>query len=167
MNVPLTSDDLFALFDEMKIDVTIVEHPPLFTVEDSQSLRGTIAGGHTKNLFLKDKKNNFFLVTVLEDAKVDLKNLHKLVGGSNRLSFGKPEKLMEYLGVLPGAVTALGVVNDKECQVKLVIDEALLEHDIINCHPLKNTATTSIHRDDLMKFLEACDHRPQILNVSL
>jgi Ala-tRNA(Pro) deacylase len=167
MNAPLTSDDLFLLFDEMKIDVSTVEHPPLFSVEDSQSLRGIIQGGHTKNLFLKDKKNNFFLVTVLEDARVDLKTLHKLIGGSSRLSFGKPEKLLEYLGVLPGAVTAFGVVNDKGGAVKMVIDAALLENDIINCHPLINTATTSIYRDDLMKFLEACNHRPQILNVSL
>ncbi len=167
MNSPLTPDDLFRFLADMNIETTTVEHPPLFTVDDSQSLRGKIVGGHTKNLFLKDKKNNFFLVTVKEDAVVDLKSLHKLVGGSSRLSFGKPEKLMEHLGVLPGSVTVFSVINDTNGIVKLIIDQAVLRHDIVNCHPLVNTATTGIGRDDLLEFLKATDHQPQILNVSL
>ncbi len=167
ISTPMTPEGLFSLLEELNIQTKTVNHPPLFTVEDSQSLRGQIPGGHTKNLFLKDKKNNFFLVTALEDTKVDLKQLHKLVGGSNRLSFGKPDKLMEYLGVLPGSVTAFSVVNDKTGQVKMIVDEKLLEHDVINCHPLINTATTSIARDDLLAFLETVKHPPHILNVSL
>ncbi len=166
MTKPLSKDQLLQIFVDMDIAVSTVEHPPLYTVEESQSLRGKIAGGHTKNLFLKDKKDNFFLVTLAEDAVVDLKNLHKLVGGANRLSFGKPDKLMEYLGVSPGSVTALAVINDNNNMVKLVVDAPLLDHEVINCHPLVNTATTSIGRDDLLRFLSAADHQPLILKVS-
>ncbi len=166
MHTPLGPDELFDSLAKLNIEITTVEHPPLFTVEDSQKLRGQIVGGHTKNLFLKDKKNNFFLVTVAEDAVVDLKNLHKLVGGSSRLSFGKPEKLMQYLGVTPGSVTAFSVINDINGVVKLVIDKSLLENDIVNCHPLVNTATTSIATGDLLRFLKSVNHQPEILNVS-
>ncbi len=164
---PTTPEQLFTLLDSLNIETTTVEHPPLFTVEDSQLLRGQISGGHTKNLFLKDKKGNFFLVTVSESAKVDLKTLHKVIGGSSRLSFGKPEKLLEYLGVLPGSVTAFSVINDAENMVKMIIDAPLMENETLNCHPLINTATTNIARDDLIKFLKAVNHEPHILNVSL
>jgi len=162
-DLPTTPDQLFRFLEKLDIHTSTVEHPPLFTVEDSQKLRGQITGGHTKNLFLKDKKGNFFLVTVGEDAKIDLKNLHKIIGGSSRLSFGKPEKLMEYLGVLPGAVTAFSPINDTTNAVKMIIDEKLMENELLNCHPLVNTATTSIARDDLVRFLEAVNHPPHIL----
>lgn len=165
--LPTTPEQLFELLDTLKIETTTVEHPPLFTVEDSQLLRGQISGGHTKNLFLKDKKGNFFLVTVSEDSNVDLKTLHKTIGGSSRLSFGKPEKLLEYLGVLPGSVTAFSVINDTDNMVKMIIDAPLMDNDTVNCHPLINTATTNIARDDLIKFLKAVNHEPHILNVSL
>lgn len=165
--LPTTPEQLFKLLDTLNIETTTVEHPPLFTVEDSQLLRGQISGGHTKNLFLKDKKGNFFLVSVSEDAKVDLKTLHKIIGGSSRLSFGKPEKLLEYLGILPGSVTAFSVINDTENMVKMIIDAPLMEQETINCHPLINTATTNIARIDLIKFLKAVNHEPHILNVSL
>lgn len=165
--LPTTPEQLFELLDTLNIETTTVEHPPLFTVEDSQLLRGQISGGHTKNLFLKDKKGNFFLVTVSEDSNVDLKTLHKIIGGSSRLSFGKPEKLLEYLGVLPGSVTAFSVINDTDNIVKMIIDAPLMDNDTVNCHPLINTATTNIARDDLIKFLKAVNHEPHILNVSL
>lgn len=162
----LTPRELHDYLRELRVEVTTVEHPPLFTVADSQSLRGEIPGGHTKNLFLKDKKDNFFLVTVEEDAVVDLKSIHQLLGAASRVSFGKPEKLMEYLGVIPGAVTVFGAVNDREHRVEIILDAALMEHDIINAHPLTNEATTSIRRDDLIAFLKATGHEPRILAVS-
>ena len=118
-------------------------HPPLFTVADSQALRGEIAGGHTKNLFLKDKKDQFFLVTVEENATVDLKQIHHLIGAASRVSFGKPEALMELLGVAPGAVTAFGVINDTDGRVKLVLDEALMAHAV------DQRASAGQHGDDL------------------
>ncbi|MBZ0161654.1 MAG: prolyl-tRNA synthetase associated domain-containing protein [Notoacmeibacter sp.] len=160
------SRKLFALLDELGITVTTVRHPPLYTVADSQKLRGQIAGGHTKNLFLKDKKDNYFLLTVGEEADVDLKQIHHAIGASSRVSFGKPERLMEFLGVVPGAVTAFGIMNDRENRVRLFLDAELMEHDVINCHPLTNEATTAIGRDDLIRFIEATGHEATILKLA-
>lgn len=164
--MPKTADDLFDRLRDLGIEVTTVSHPPLFTVEESQSLRGKIPGAHTKNLFVKDKKDRFFLLTVEETASVDLKRVHHIIGAASRVSFGKPEKLMEYLGVAPGSVTVFGAINDEDHAVTIVLDRALMDSEIINAHPLTNEATTSIRRDDLMTFLKATGHEPLILNVS-
>lgn len=164
--MPKTQQDLFAFLDGLSIAVTTRTHPPLFTVADSQKLRGEIAGAHTKNLFLKDKKDNFFLVTVDEDAEVDLKQIHHVIGAASRVSFGRPEALMELLGVVPGAVTAFGVINDTEKRVKLVLDEGLMQAPVINAHPLTNEATTSITASDLLAFARATGHEPAILKVA-
>jgi len=161
-----TEDELFAFLAGLGIEVSTRRHAPLFTVADSQALRGEIAGGHTKNLFLKDKKDNFFLVTVDEEAEVDLKQIHHLIGATSRVSFGKPEKLLELLGVVPGAVTVFGLINDGEKQVKIVLDAPLMENQVINAHPLTNEATTSITSGDLIRFIEATGHEPVILKVS-
>ncbi|ODT52996.1 MAG: DNA-binding protein [Methylobacterium sp. SCN 67-24] len=164
---PKTRADLMTFLDELGINVTTRDHAPLFTVADSQALRGVIAGGHTKNLFLKDKKDSFFLVTVDEEAEVDLKQIHHLIGASGRVSFGKPEALMELLGVIPGAVTVFGLINDTEKRVKVVLDSALMKNAVINAHPLTNEATTSIGREELLRFVEATGHDPVILKVSV
>ena len=164
--MPKTEAELFAFLAELGIAVSTMRHPPLFTVADSQALRGEIAGGHTKNLFLKDKKDNFFLVTVAEEAVVDLKQIHHVIGASGKVSFGKPEMLMELLGVVPGAVTVFGVINDTAQRVKLILDEELMTHSIVNAHPLTNEATTSIAAADLLKFVEATGHDAVILKVS-
>lgn len=166
MTTPKTPDDLFRFLDELAIAHKTQSHPPVFTVAESVSLRDEIPGGHTKNLFVKDKKDNFFLLTVEEDAAVDLKTVHTIIGAASKVSFGKPEKLMEYLGVAPGSVTAFGAINDTGRNVTFVLDEALMQHDIINCHPLSNDATTSIGRDDLVRFMEATGHTPLVLKVS-
>lgn len=163
--MPLSSQDLFARLDALGIETRTVTHPPLFTVEDSQVLRGDIPGGHTKNLFLKDKKGNLFLVVVEEDARVDLKSLHQPLGAASRLSFGSAELLEEVLGVKPGAVTAFGPVNDTQGRVTVVLDAELMRHETINCHPLVNTATTMIGREDLVRFLVSTGHEPLILAV--
>ena len=164
--MPKTSDDLFTFLGDLGITVETVTHPPLMTVADSQQLRGEVPGGHTKNLFLKDKKGNYFLLTVGEEAIVDLKSVHKTIGAASRLSFGKPDALMALLGVTPGAVTVFGAINDTEHQVQIILDEALMENAIINGHPLTNEATTSIARDDLARFLEATGHGATILKVT-
>jgi Ala-tRNA(Pro) deacylase len=166
MNMPQTPDQLFAFLDQLGIAHTTVTHPPLFTVEQSRALRGQIPGGHTKNLFLRDKKNNVYLVTAEEDAEIDLKGLHRVLGASGRFSFGSAELMMELLGVAPGSVTPLGVLHDTQGRINVVLDAALMEHGTINCHPLLNTMTTSLRRDDLLKFLEATGHSPRITRVS-
>jgi Ala-tRNA(Pro) deacylase len=164
--MPKTESELFAFLADLGIEVSTVRHPPLYTVADSQSLRGEISGGHTKNLFLKDKKDNFFLVSVGEDAVVDLKQIHTIIGAASRVSFGKPELLMELLGVIPGAVTVFGLINDTQRRVKVVLDQDLMAHDVINAHPLINEATTSIASADLIRFVEATGHDAAILKVS-
>ena len=164
--MPKTESELFDFLSGLGIEVATKRHPPLFTVADSRALRGEIAGGHTKNLFLKDKKDNFFLVVVDEDAVVDLKQIHHAIGAAGRVSFGKPEMLMELLGVVPGAVTVFGLINDEACRVKVVLDEPLMRNAVVNGHPLTNEATTSIRARDLLKFIDATGHVPVILKVS-
>src|SRR3954468_4605432 len=126
----LTPAELFAALDRLGIAHPTVSHPPLFTVEQSQSLRGTIPGGHTKNLFLKDKKGELFLVTALEDAEIELKSLHRRLGASGRFSFGSSNLMLETLGVIPGAVTPFGAINDTSGRVTVVLDATLMEHRI-------------------------------------
>jgi Ala-tRNA(Pro) deacylase len=164
--MPQTPEQLFAALDALAIHHSTVKHPPLFTVEQSQALRGQIPGGHTKNLFLRDKKSALYLVVAQEDAKIDLKGLHRVLGATGRFSFGSADLLRELWGVEPGAVTPFGAINDTECRVTVVLDAAMMEHETLNYHPLVNTMTTSIARDDLVKFLESTGHPPRIERVS-
>jgi Ala-tRNA(Pro) deacylase len=166
LQMPKSSKDLMDYLENLGIKTSTIDHPPLHTVADSKALRGEIAGGHTKNLFVKDKKDQFFLLTVDEDAMVDLKTIHHLIGAASKVSFGKPEALLELLGVVPGAVTVFGAVNDTERKVSVFLDDDLMKNDIINGHPLVNDATTSIGRDDLVKFLHATGHEPRILKLT-
>jgi Ala-tRNA(Pro) deacylase len=164
--MPATPDDLFAFFDRLGIAHRTVSHPPLFTVEESRALRGKIPGGHTKNLFLKDKKGALFLVVALEDALIELKSLHRRLGAGGRFSFGSADLLRDVLGVEPGAVTPYAAINDNERRVSVVLDTAMMAHATLNFHPLKNTMTTSIGRDELIKFLAATGHPPRLVAVS-
>jgi Ala-tRNA(Pro) deacylase len=164
--MPKTPDQLFAALDALGIAHPTVKHPPLFTVEQSRALRGQIPGGHTKNLFLRDKKYELYLVVAEEDAAIDLKGLHRLLGAGGRFSFGSADLLREVLGVDPGAVTPFGAINDTACRVTVVLDAAMMAHDTVNFHPLVNTMTTSIKREDLMKFLRATGHEPRIERLS-
>ncbi len=165
--MPATRDELMSFFEELGIKVTTVDHEPVFTVAESGDLHDRIPGGHTKNLFVKDKKGRLFLITTLHDAEIDLKKVHQIVGAQGRVSFGNADLLMEVLGVEPGSVTPFSLINDRDEQrVTAVFDAAMMKHDILNYHPLKNDATTSIAADDLIKFAEACGYDPQVLAVS-
>ena len=161
--MPATPDELFASLDRLGIAHPTVTPSAAVHGRAVAGLRGTIPGGHTKNLFLKDKKDALFLVTALEDAAIELKSLHRRLGATGRFSFGSAELMLETLGVEPGAVTPFGAINDTAGRVTVVLDAALMEHAIINAHPLVNTMTTSIARDDLVKFLEATGHAPRIV----
>jgi len=164
--MPFTPDELFAYLDNLGIAHPTVSHPAVFTVEEARALRGKIAGGHTKNLFLRDKKGAAFLVVTLESAAIELKSLHRLLGASGRFSFGSAELMRETLGVEPGAVTPFAVVNDRACRVTVVLDAAMMAHATLNFHPLVNTGTTTISREGLLRFLEATGHLPRIEPVS-
>ena len=162
---PLTPEALIAKLGELGIAQRTVDHPPLFTVEQSKALRGELPGGHTKNLFLRNKKGAMWLVTSLEDRPLDLKKLGELLGGG-RLSFGSTERLMRHLGVVPGAVTPMAIVNDPEGAVTLVLDAGLLERDPVNVHPLTNDRTMALASADLIRFAEAVGHPPQIVDLA-
>ena len=164
--MPASPDELFAYLDSLGIAHKTVTHPPVFTVEEGRELRGAIAGAHTKNLFLRDKKGTVFLVVALESAMIELKSLHRLLGASGRFSFGSAELMRELIGVEPGSVTPFAVINDKTHRVTVVLDAAMMELEVLNYHPLVNTGTTTISRDGLLKFLEATGHPPRIEAVS-
>src|SRR5579863_5141222 len=133
--MPASPDELFAYLDRLDIPHKTVTHPAVFRVDESRELRGTIAGAHTKNLFLRDKKGAAFLVVALEDAAIELKSLHRRLGASGRFSFGSAELLAELLGVEPGSVTPFAVINDKSLRVSVVLDATLMTHDVLNFHP--------------------------------
>ena len=162
--MPVSPDELLARLAELGIPTTTYEHPPVFTVEESKRLRGRLAGGHCKSLFVKDKADRLWLVVALEDRPVDLKGLRHRLEAKKTLSFGSAELLMATLGVTPGAVTPFGVVNDREGRVKVVLERRMLACDPLNYHPLVNDRTTAISPADLVKFLRASGHEPLVLD---
>jgi len=164
--MPASPDELFVYLDQLGIAHQTVTHPPVFTVEEGRELRGAIAGGHTKNLFLRDKKGVPYLVVAGEEAAIELRSLHRLLGATGRFSFGSAELMRELLGVEPGSVTPFAVINDTGHRVTVVLDAAMMAHPVLNFHPLKNTGTTTISREGLLKFLEATGHVPRIEPVS-
>lgn len=153
-------DDLAAL----GIAYVVHEHPPVFTVEESSQHNRHIDGAHTKNLFLKDKEGVFWLVTVPDDSRVDLKALPQAIG-CGRVSFGKAEDMERLLGISPGSVTSLAAINDSEGMVNFVLDASLAEVETINCHPLRNSATLSIAPSDLIRALTHWRHMPTITSI--
>jgi Ala-tRNA(Pro) deacylase len=163
--MPHTRASLLAYLDGLGIPHKTYDHPAVYTVAESLAIEKTMPGGHTKNLFLKDKKDAVFLIAALHDARIDLKTLHKVLG-CDRLSFGKPELLEEVLGVRPGSVTPFSLINDASGRANVILDAAMMEHELLNYHPLENTATTAIARDDLLRFIRATGHEPRILGVS-
>ena len=163
--MPATREDLFARLKFLGISTETLDHPPVFTVEEARALRGDIPGGHCKNLFLKDDKGAIWLIVCLEDAQIDLKTAPARIG-SRRLSFGKPDLLMEVLGVEPGSVTPFALINDTARRVNVVLDAAMMANALVNFHPLRNDATTTICSVDLVTFIESCGHTPKIVAVA-
>ena len=159
-----TRAELFSYLDQLAIKTQTLDHPAVFTVAESTAIAEALPGGHTKNLFLKDAKDQLFLVVALDKTAVDLKQLPRAIG-SARLSFGKAELLSEVLGISPGSVTVFSLINDPGQRVSVVLDEALMAHETINAHPLENTATTGIARADLLRFIAACGHVPKIVKL--
>ncbi len=161
-----TRSELFAFLDSLDIVHTTYEHEPIFTVEQGANLKAQWPGGHSKNLFLKDKKGAFFLLSAKDDTEINLKRLPKLIACA-RLSFGNPVLMEELLGVAPGSVTAFALINDPKAQVRFLVDQRLLKNTPVHFHPLKNDATTAIAPNDLLKFARACGHEPTLLDLSL
>lgn len=162
-NGPASREDLFARLDALGIPHRTLEHEAVFTVAESRGVKAALPGGHTKNLFVKDKRDRLFLVTAEAEAAVDLKRLHEAIGARGRLSFGSAELLRAVLGVEPGSVTPLAAMNDREGRVTVVLDARLMARDPVNVHPLANTATTALKPADLVAFLRATGHEPLVV----
>jgi Ala-tRNA(Pro) deacylase len=163
--VPLTRSALFDRLAELGIATRTLDHEAVFTVAQSNEIEADLPGAHTKNLFLKGDKGPLVLVVAKTSTTVDLKALAKTLG-AGRFSFGKPDLLMSTLGVTPGSVTAFAIANDTDLKVNLVFDCELMTQDSLNCHPLENTATTNIARDDLLRFIRWTGHEPKIITLT-
>ena len=167
--MPMTQaspQDLFALLDGLAIAHTTFEHEPVFRVEEGAHIKAALPGGHSKNLFLKYHKGQIWLISALDSTEINLKALPKVIG-SGRLSFGSEALLLEVLGVKPGSVTALALINDKEGRVRFVLDSALAAKEPVNFHPLHNGATTGLSTEGLMAFLKAVNHEPMIVDLEM
>jgi Ala-tRNA(Pro) deacylase len=162
----LDPQQLFARLDQLGIAHRTVEHPPVFTVEEAKALRGNLPGHHIKNLFLRNKKEEMWLVVALEDRAIDLKHLGEVLG-AGRFSFGSADRLKRTLGVEPGSVTPLSLVNDEARAVQLVLDRSVADGGPVNAHPLVNTMTTALAPADLLRFFEATGHTPRWLDFPL
>lgn len=161
-SMPLTPNVLITMLDEDNIAHRTVQHPAMRTVEDAKAQRVPSDHGHTKNLFLRNRKGRMWLLTLHEDRVIDLKAAAALVG-TDRFSFASPERLQHYLGVTPGAVSAFSILNDVTRVVSFYIDEALMASPELHIHPLVNTMTTTIDRQDLFRFLKTHDYEPRVL----
>jgi len=159
--LPTSPEQLFERLQALGIPIRTVRHAPVFTVAEARALRGDLPGAHIKNLFLRNKKGEMWLVVAEENRAIDLKELgERLQAG--RLSFGSPERLMTHLGVVPGAVTPFALINDRGGLVRVVIDKAVLDQDPVNCHPLANDMTTAISPTGLLAFIRSTGHEPEI-----
>lgn len=161
----LTRAQLLRYLEDQGYRTTTVDHAAVATVAESSTMELGLPGAHTKNLFLKDENGRLLLLIAKSSTKVDLKRVAKALG-LGRLSFGKPDLMLETLGVTPGSVTAFAILNDKTGRVRIVLDQALTEHESVNCHPLENVATTNIALNDLLSFIRGTGHEPAIMIVS-
>lgn len=156
-------DRLLAWMAANGVEQTTHDHPAVFRVDEGLELKAAMPGAHTKNLFLKDKKGRLWLISARQDTVVDLKRAPKIIG-SDRLSFGNEGLLYETLGLTPGSVTALGLINDPDQRVTFILDKALWDADIVNFHPLTNTATTALAQADFRRFLALIRREPMVVD---
>lgn len=163
--MPASPTDLFAYLDALGIAHNTHEHEAFFTVEEGRHMKESMLGGHTKNLFMKDKDGTIVLISAWADSQLKLNQLHKLIG-TRRLSFASAELMVECLGVEPGSVTAFALMNDQDQRVRFIADAALMGFDTVNFHPLVNTATTAISREDFQRFVEATGHALTVVDFS-
>jgi Ala-tRNA(Pro) deacylase len=163
--MPASPAELFAFLDRHAIAHRTLEHPAVFRVGEGSEIKAALPGGHTKNLFLKDAKDQLWLISALGETRIDLKRLPAVIG-SARLSFGSAELMEQTLGVTPGSVTAFGLINDTGRRVNFVLDAALMDRDLVNFHPLTNTATTAVSREGFWGFLKALGVVPTVVDFA-
>ncbi|MCB1555749.1 MAG: prolyl-tRNA synthetase associated domain-containing protein [Alphaproteobacteria bacterium] len=164
--LPTTPDDLFACLHALDISYSLYHHEPFFTVEEGRDFEKDIPGTHCRNLFLKDKKDSMFLLTLANETAVDLKQLPALFG-AKRLSFGSPERLWRHLGIRPGSVCPFTIMNDATHAVDMILDAAMMRADLVNFHPLDNSMTVGMTPADLLRFIESRGRSARVLDFSL
>jgi Ala-tRNA(Pro) deacylase len=147
-----TPEKLLEALDDLGLKTSTLRHEAVFRVGEGEGIKDQLPGAHTKNLFLKDDKGQLWLISAEQSTRINLKALPKTIG-SGRLSFGSEDRLLAALGVTPGSVTALALINDPEHKVAFLLDKTLADADIVNFHPLTNTATTSLSQADFRRFL--------------
>ena len=165
MSVSTLPEELFLYFEKLCISYELYHHKAVFTVAEAEIIDSQISGTPCRNLFLRDKKKNNYLLVLQNSTKVDIKKLPNVLD-SARLSFGSPERLWQYLGVKPGSVCPFAIVNDKEQQVQIFLDKSMMETENVNYHPLLNTMTVSLTPADLIKFIEECGHKAHIVDLT-
>lgn len=163
--MPTSPEALMAQLSALNIDFTLYHHEAVFTVAESDKVDAGISGTHCRNLFLRDKKKQNFLLVLQNATDVDVKKLPAIIG-SDRLSFGSAERLWEHLGVRPGSVCPFAITNDTDQQVKILLDKSMMETEIVNYHPLLNTMTVGLKPVDLIKFIESIGHEAHIVDLS-
>jgi len=155
--------DLMALLDALGVEQSTLDHEAVFRVGEGAEIKAQLPGAHTKNLFLKDAKGQLWLISAADRTAIDLKSLPPVIGAA-RLSFGSAERLQAALGVTPGSVTALALINDPDHRVRFVLDRALADAEVVNFHPLTNTATTALSRAGFARFLEGVGVTPLVVD---
>lgn len=156
---------LFERFAKLAITASVVPYPSHSTAEEGKALRGYLPGTFTKNLLLKDKKGRLFLIAFHEDRALDLKSLHTKIGANGRLGFAPAERMEALLGVLPGALTPLGIINDTDGLVTVVVDAVLLDSAQINFHPLAQEESVGLAPTELLAFIRSCDREPLVVQL--
>lgn len=162
--LPTSPDELMAKLEELGIEYDLHRHEAVFTVAEAQKVERGMRGVHCRNLFLRDKKKNNFLVVLCNETEIDMKKLAPVIG-AEKLSFGSADRLWAYLGVRPGSVCPYAIVNDRNNEVKIILEKKMMEADIVNYHPLLNTMTIGTTPANLLKFIESTNHTPHILDL--
>lgn len=160
-----TRSELLAFLEAIGVEATTHDHPAVFRVGEGEAIKDAIPGAHTKNLFLKDAKDHLWLISAQDRTAIDLKRLPPVIG-SGRLSFGNEQLMGETLGVTPGSVTALALINDADHKLRFVLDRNLAEAALVNFHPLTNTATTTLSQAGLRRFLAAVGVEPMVVDFA-
>ncbi len=161
----MKQEELLKKLDDLGIPFSAIEHPAVRTVDEAMQYWQALDGVHTKNLFFRDAKKQYWLVSMPIEREIEIKSLHGKIG-SKRLSFASADRLDEVLKLLPGSVSPLAVINDEECQVNLVLDQEMMSAVQVNFHPLTNTSTIGMRPADLEKFLKDVDYPYQIVDLS-
>lgn len=160
----MSDQKLIEFFNKHSITFELHNHEAVFTTKESDKLHETISGAHSKNLFIKDKKKNYFLVSILDHKRVNLKQLSK-THSKGGFSFANDSELLNILGIMPGSVTPFGLINDKDRLVTFLLDKDFLNFESVNFHPLRNDMTINMQTKSFLEFFSIIEHKPQILEI--